>query len=503
MTKRILILSVFVVASCGLAYELIAGALSSYLLGDSVLQFSTIIGCYLFAMGVGAHFSKYVKDEDVLARFIDIELAVGLIGGLSAAMLFMTFSWMAAPFRTLLYVLVFMVGALVGMEVPLVMRALNARDTVFSELVSRVLTFDYLGALAVSLLFPLVLAPHLGLVRTGFLFGMLNVAVAFWTLHAFRAELTGSAGRALRAGLVMVVLVAGFGLSDRMVQWGEHGLFGDEIVYATTTPYQRLVITKWKDDTRLYINGNLQFSSRDEYRYHEALVHPLLERLPWAKSVLVLGGGDGLALREILRYPNIQHVTLVDLDPSMTGAFTSRPELAALNHHAFSDKRVTVINADAAIWLQNSEAMFDAAVIDFPDPSSFALGKLYSVPFYGMVMKHLAANGLAVVQSTSPFFAPHAFWTIDATLREVGMKTWPYHAYVPSFGEWGFVLASPQQDYTPPASYRLPMRYLNGETTREMFAFPPDMQKLEMAPNRLNTQSLVHEFEQDWRQVIR
>ncbi len=503
MTKRILILSVFVVASCGLAYELIAGALSSYLLGDSVLQFSTIIGCYLFAMGVGAHFSKYVREEDVLARFIDIELAVGLIGGLSAAMLFMTFSWMAAPFRTLLYVLVFMVGALVGMEVPLVMRALNSRQTAFNELVSRVLTFDYLGALAVSLLFPLVLAPHLGLVRTGFLFGMLNVAVAFWTLHAFKAEVPGVAGRTLRAALVMLVLVAGFGMSDRLVKWGEHGLFGDEIVYATTTPYQRLVITKWKDDTRLYINGNLQFSSRDEYRYHEALVHPALERLPWAKSVLVLGGGDGLALREILRYPNIEHVTLVDLDPAMTGAFTTRPELAALNHRSFADKRVTVINADAAIWLQNSSAMFDAAIIDFPDPSSFALGKLYSVPFYGMVKKHVAANGLVVVQSTSPFFAPHAYWTIDATLREVGMKTWPYHAYVPSFGEWGFVLASPQQNYTPPTSYRLPLRFLNEATTREMFAFPPDMQKLEMAPNRLNTQSLVHEFEQDWRQVIR
>lgn len=503
MTKRILILSVFVVASCGLAYELIAGALSSYLLGDSVLQFSTIIGCYLFAMGVGAHFSKYVRDQDVLSRFIDIELAVGLIGGLSAALLFMTFSWMAAPFRTLLYVLVFMVGALVGMEVPLVMRALNERQTAFNELVSRVLTFDYLGALAVSLLFPLVLAPQLGLVRTGFLFGMLNVAVAFWTLHTFRHELTGVPARALRACLVMLVLVAGFALSDRMVKWGEHGLFGDDIVYATTTPYQRLVITQWRDDTRLYINGNLQFSSRDEYRYHEALVHPALERLPWARRVLVLGGGDGLALREILRYPNIEHVTVVDLDPAMTAAFTTRPALAKLNHGAFSDKRVSVVNADAAIWLQRSDAMFDAAIIDFPDPSSFALGKLYSVPFYGMLKKHIAANGLVVVQSTSPFFAPHAYWTIDATLREVGLKTYPYHAYVPSFGEWGFVLASPQQDYVPPASYRLPLRFLNGATTREMFAFPPDMQKLEMAPNRLNTQSLVHEFEQDWRQVIR
>jgi spermidine synthase len=503
MTKKILILSVFVVASCGLAYELIAGALSSYLLGDSILQFSTIIGCYLFAMGVGAHFSKYVKDDDVLARFIDIELAVGLIGGLSAALLFMTFSWMSAPFRTLLYVLVFMIGALVGMEVPLVMRALNARQTEFNELVSRVLTFDYLGALAVSLLFPLVLAPYLGLVRTGFLFGMLNVGVAIWTLYAFRAELAHATGRVLRAASVLFALVLGFGLSDKMVEWGEHGLFGDEVIYATTTPYQRLVITRWKDDLRLYINGNLQFSSRDEYRYHEALVHPALGALPWAKSVLVLGGGDGLALREILRYPNIRQVTLVDLDPAMTKAFATRPELVKLNHGSFQDPRVKVINADAAIWLQQGDAMFDAAIVDFPDPSSFALGKLYSVPFYGMLRKHVAANGLVVVQSTSPFFAPHAYWTIDATLRDVGLKTWPYHAYVPSFGEWGFILASPQQQYTPPQKYALPMRYLNAETTREMFAFPPDMQRQAMAPNRLNTQSLVREFEQDWRQVIR
>jgi spermidine synthase len=354
VTKRILVLSVFVVASCGLAYELIAGALASYLLGDSILQFSTIIGCYLFAMGVGAHFSKYVADDDVLARFVDIELGVGLIGGISAAVLFMTFAWAAAPFRTMLYVLVFMVGALVGMEVPLVMRALNARQTAFNELVSRVLTFDYLGALAVSVLFPLVLAPQLGLVRTGFLFGMLNVAVAIWTISTFRAELAAAGGRMLRACLVLCLLAFGFGMSDRMVQWGEHGLFGDEIVYSTTTPYQRLVITRWQDDLRLYINGNLQFSSRDEYRYHEALVHPALQSLPWARSVLILGGGDGLALREVLRYPNVKHVTLVDLDPAMTGAFKTRPELVKLNAGSLNDPRVTVINADAAIWLQQS-----------------------------------------------------------------------------------------------------------------------------------------------------
>ena len=196
MIDRILILSVFVVASCGLAYELIAGALSSYLLGDSVLQFSSIIGCYLFAMGVGSHLSKYVRDEDVLARFVDIELLVGLLGGVSATVLFLTFSWLAAPFRVTLYALVFVIGVLVGMEIPLVMRALHARSAKFSDLVAKVLTFDYLGALAVSLLFPLVLAPRLGLARTGLLFGMLNVAVGLWTVWVFRGKLARpAAGR--------------------------------------------------------------------------------------------------------------------------------------------------------------------------------------------------------------------------------------------------------------------------------------------------------------------
>jgi spermidine synthase len=503
MNKKILILSVFVVASCGLAYELIAGALSSYLLGDSILQFSTIIGCYLFAMGVGAHLSRYVQEEDVLARFVDIELAVGLIGGSSAALLFVSFSWAAAPFRMLLYVLVFVIGALVGMEVPLVMRALNARQTEFNELVSRVLTFDYLGALVVSMLFPLFLAPQLGLARTGFLFGMFNVAVALWTIHTFRNELIGSSGRVLRASGVMLLLVLGFISSERLVAWGEHGLFGDEIVFSTSTPYQRLVVTRWKDDMRLYINGNLQFSSRDEYRYHEALVHPVMQALPWARRVLILGGGDGLALREVLRYPNIEQVTLVDLDPAMTGAFARREELVKLNHGSLTDKRVKVINADAAVWLQNHDDMFDAAIVDFPDPSSFALGKLYSVPFYGMLKRHVAERGLMVVQSTSPFFAPHAYWTIDATLREVGLHTWPYHAYVPSFGEWGFILASPGANYQIPTRYRLPLRFLNEDTTRQMFVFPPDMPRLSMQPNRLNTQSLVQQFEHDWRQVIR
>ncbi len=496
-------ISVFFVASCGLAYELVAGALSSYLIGDSVLQFSTVIGCYLFAMGVGAHLSRYVTDEDVLARFVDVELAIGLLGGASAALLFLGFAWSAGPFRALLYALVFLIGALVGMEIPLVMRALNAREARFADLVSRVLTFDYLGSLAIALLFPLVLVPHLGLVRTGFLFGLVNVGVAAWTIHAFGGAVANARGRVLRAGAVFLALGAGFAASDRLVYFSERGMFGDDIAYAITTPYQRLVLTRWKDDLRLYINGNLQFSSRDEYRYHEALVHPALQSLPWARSVLVLGGGDGLALREILRYPNVRQVTLVDLDPRVTELFSTAPDLTALNHASFHDPRVHLVNADAARWIESTTDTFDAVFVDFPDPSSFALGKLYSVPFYAALRQRVSAHGTVVVQATSPYFAPHAYWCIEATLREAGFHTAPYHTYVPSFGEWGFILATEDGAWSPPAAYRLPMRYLSAEVTREMFAFPPDMTPPKVEANHLNTQALVRYFDEDWHRVIR
>ncbi|MBX3666801.1 MAG: polyamine aminopropyltransferase [Rhodocyclaceae bacterium] len=500
---RVLVVSVFVVASCGLAYELIAGALASYLLGDSVLQFSTVIGCYLFAMGLGSHLSRYVPEHLVLSRFIEIELLVGLLGGASAALLFAVFGWASQPFRSVLYALVLALGVLVGMEIPLVMRIMNQRRAEFRELVARVLTFDYLGALAVALLFPLVFAPRLGMLRTALLFGMLNAGVALWTTWHFRAELATTADKVLRGTMVLGLLAGAFALSDRFTAWTEKGIFGDEILHAETTPYQRLVVTRWHDDLRLYINGNLQFSSRDEHRYHEALIHPALQALPWARTVLVLGGGDGLALREILRYPNIEHATLVDIDPAMTGLFARSAELVALNGGSLSNPRVTVVNADAGRWLENSQQVFDAIIVDLPDPSNYGLGKLYSVPAYRLMARHLAEKGYLVVQSTSPYYAPHAYWSVVQTLREADFHTWPYHAYVPSFGEWGFVLAGRRADFEPPKSYRLSMKFLDAASTALMFQFPPDMQAVPVQANRLNDQSLVRYFDQDWQRSIR
>ena len=503
MRDRVLILSVLIVASCGLGYELISSALASYLLGDSILQFSSVIGCYLFAMGIGSWLSKYVKDDDVLNRFIDVELAVALLGGVSAAVLFLVFAWLSAPFRAALYVGVFIIGLMVGMEIPLVMRVFNQRKAEFREIVSRVLTFDYLGALAVSLIFPLLLAPTLGLLRTGFLFGMLNASVALWTTWLFRTEIRRPAERAVRGGVVLGLLALGFLFSGQMTAWAEKGLYGDDVVHAETTPYQRLIVTRWHDDLRLYINGNLQFSSRDEHRYHESLVIPGLQALPWARNVLVLGGGDGLAVREILKYKHVEHVTLVDLDPAMTGLFSRSEPLTKLNQGSLTDPRVTVINDDAGRWLESHAEVYDFIVVDFPDPSNFGLGRLYSVPVYHLMARHLAENGYMVIQSTSPYFAPRSFWSVDATLKEAGLNTWPYHAYVPSFGDWGFILAGKLRYYTPPDAISVPTRYLDPATLRELFHFPADMPALAMPPNRLNEQSLVRYFDEDWRRVIR
>ncbi|HJW23536.1 MAG TPA: polyamine aminopropyltransferase [Rhodocyclaceae bacterium] len=498
--RHALLFSVFVIASCGLAYELIAGALSSYLLGDSVTQFSTVIGTYLFAMGVGSWLSKFIT-RDLVGRFIRIELMVGLLGGFSAAGLFVVFTWLAAPFKLALYLVVFLMGVLVGLEIPLVMRILE-RELAFKDLVSQVLSFDYLGALAVSILFPLLLAPHLGMVRSGLLFGLLNVAVAFWALRLFRDQLPERPWLLVQCWAVFGILAAGFAGAGQLSSLAEAHLYADEIVHAESTPYQRIVLTRWRDDLRLFLNNNLQFSSHDEYRYHEALVHPGLASLPWARRVLVLGGGDGLAVREILKYPGVEHVTLVDLDPAMTRLFSTAPMLTALNGDALNSPKVTVVNADALQWLEDSRDIFDFVVVDFPDPANFALGKLYTSAFYRLLAKRLSPRGLLVVQSTSPLYARQSFWCVVGTLESVGLKVAPYHALVPSFGEWGYILAG-GEDYVPPASYPVPTRFLTPETTASLFHFPADMERVPAEVNRLNNQVLVRYFEAEWRRVMR
>jgi spermidine synthase len=490
-------LSVFLIAACGLIYELIAGTLASYVLGDSVFQFSTIIGSYLFAMGIGSYLSRYIV-RGLVARFVSIELMVGLIGGFSSAILFLAFSYTHA-FRLLLYVLVLLIGILVGLEIPLLMRILKARFQ-FRDLVAHVLTFDYLGALGASLLFPILLVPKLGLVRSALLFGLVNAGVALWSTFLFRDQLGALGPLRMLCVLVVAALGTGFAGAERITAIADENLYADEVILARNTRYQRIVLTKWRDDVRLFLNGHLQFSSRDEYRYHESLVHPGLAAIPGARRVLVLGGGDGLAVREILKYPAIENITLVDLDPAMTSLFSTHPMLVQFNGGALTRPRVKVVNADAFPWLDSNADIFDFIVVDFPDPTNFSLGKLYTTAFYRLMAKHLSRQGMAVVQSTSPMFARQSYWSIVETLKQAGLRTHPYHAYVPSFGEWGFVLAG---FYPYEAPVRLPpaLRFLSAQNLPQLFQFPNDMLPVPADPNRLNDQVLVRYYEKEWSAI--
>ncbi len=496
-TRLLLLSSVFVIATCGLVYELVAGTLASYLLGDSVMQFSTVIGVYLSAMGVGSWLSGFVVRGEA-RLFVRVQFLVGVVGGCSAALLFLLFAH-AASFRVLLYGLILLVGILVGLEIPLLLRILKDRLE-FKDLVARVFTFDYIGALLASLLFPLVLVPHLGLVRSSFLFGILNVAVGLLTLRVLGDGGRWSASMRGVGILLLALLGAGFAASGKIMAWSEQSTFSDPVIFARSSPYQRIVLTRAAGDLRLHLNGNLQFSSRDEYRYHEALVHPGLARFPRARDVLVLGGGDGLAVREILRHDNIRHVVLVDLDPEMTRLFRSQELLVKLNAGSLDSPKVTVVNADAFSWLAAATNQFDFAVVDFPDPSNFSLGKLYTTAFYERLGRVLAPGAACVIQSTSPMVARRAFWCVDQTLRASGFVTEPYHVYVPSFGEWGYVLASREPI---PDHLRLPpgLRFLDADTCASMFRFPPDMDRVPTEPNRLNNQSLVRYFEEEWSKV--
>ena len=493
-----LLASVFVVAACGLLYELAAGALASYLLGDSVLQFSTVIGTYLFAMGVGSWASRHFERE-LPAHFLRIELLIALLGGALPAVLFIANATVPGAFRPLLYAMVLAVGTLVGLEIPLVMRILR-RDVSLKDLVSQVLTFDYLGALAVSLAFPLLLVPQLGLIRTGFLFGLMNAAVAVWALWLFRHELPRWREFAAACALVGALLAAGMAGAGQITSLAEERLYQDRIAYAETTPYQRIVVTSGRAGLRLFLNGNLQFAQRDEYRYHEALVHPAMAAQGAPRRVAVLGGGDGMAVREILKYPSVQSVTLVELDPAMTRMFRDTPQLAQLNGGALSNPKVHIVNTDAFQWLQQDADTYDVVVVDFPDPTNFAIGKLYTNSFYALLEQRLAASGYAVIQTTSPLVARQSFWTVVQTIESVGLTATPYHAHVPSFGEWGYVLAS-RRPWRLPTALPAGLRFVDLPSLPLLFDFPPDMARVPAEVNRLSNQVLVHTYEQEWGRV--
>ncbi len=491
-----LLISVFIIAVCGLTYELIVGTLSSYLFGNSVVHFSLTIGLFMSAMGLGSFASRWIT-RSILGWFILLEMAIGVVGGCSAALLYAVFATSDFYYPAMVLFIV-LVGSFIGMEIPLLTRLSGGRESL-KDTLANVLAFDYLGALLASILFPLVLLPELGLLKTSFATGLLNMAVVALNLWTFREWLARWRRLAIVAGAITLLLLAGEVWAVRLTSLFEERLYEDEIIYARQTPYQRIVITRWGEDVRLYLDGNLQFSSRDEHRYHEMLTHPAMSLTRSRESVLVLGGGDGLAAREILKYDDVRRLVLVDIDPAMTELARTHPALLAINERSLLDPRLELVHQDAFKYLEETDEQFGVIIIDLPDPNNESLGKLYSREFYKMVRRHLAVGGVMASQATSPYFAREAYWCIVHTAADVDLYTWPYHVYIPSFGDWGFFLAAEHNLEPTRFSLEVPTRYLNADLLAVSFIFDRDTAEVETEINTLDSQVILSYYEQGWR----
>lgn len=497
-----LLFSVLVVALCGIAYELIIAAVSSYLLGNSVTQFSITIGLFMFSMGIGSYLTKFIQTHLVI-RFVQIEIVVALIGGFSSTILFCVFPFYAL-YRPTMFLLIGIVGALVGLEIPLLTRILASRKG-FSDSLAHVLSLDYIGALIGSVGFPLVLLPSLGLFRSSFAIGLLNIGVAgiaLWVLRRSHPALRVYRWLTLA---VTIGLIGGMFASTWLAKFAEGQLFADEMLYSEQSPYQRIVFTKHprNGELRLYLDGHLQFAASDEHRYHESLVHPAMSLGGVPKRILILGGGDGLAIREVFKYLEVEKIDVVDIDPQMTRLGKEFGPLKRLNGDSLSDPRVAIHHVDAFNYVMDlsranhglrvdgrgdQALLYDRVFIDLPDPHSEVLNKLYTREFYTMVSAVLSEDGSIVTQSGSPIVTREAYWCIRKTLEASQLHVVSYRTYLNSFGEWGFHLAV-KESLKPEAGSivlrEVERRYLNSQVFESSQVFAMDNGPLETPVNSL------------------
>ncbi|MDH6242935.1 polyamine aminopropyltransferase [Mycobacterium sp. OTB74] len=494
--RALLLAAVAACAACGIVYELALLTLSTSLNGGSIVATSLIVAGYVAALGVGGLLAKALLSRAAVG-FVAVETLLGVIGGLSATALYVTFAFVGDS-GWVLGIATAMIGGLVGAEVPLLMTLLQRGRVAGATDAGRVLAnlnaADYLGALLGGLAWPFLVLPHLGMIRGAAATGMINLAaaavVSVFLLRQIlsRHELWGALGVLVLAFAVLATLLA---TASGIETTARQRLYADPIVTYQHSAYQEIVVTRNGDDTRLYLDGGLQFSTRDEYRYTESLVYPALG--DGARSVLVIGGGDGLAARELLRQPGIDRIMQVELDPAVVAV--ARTTLREANSDALDDPRVHLVIDDAMTWLRTPHpdllppGGFDAVIVDLPDPDNPVLGRLYSAEFYLLVRHALAPQGLMVVQSGSPYSTPMVFWRTVSTIASTGFAVTPYHIQVPTFGDWGFTLARRGTE-TPAARVPKdapPLRFLNQQVLDAATVFAPDV-----APRRLEPSTLEH-----------
>lgn len=505
--RAVLLFATFVCAACGLVYELALITLGGYLIGNTVQQASIVLSVFVFAMGIGALAAKRLQSRPVLA-FAWIEGTLALVGGLSVLGLYAAFAWLDL-YQPALVVVALAVGTLIGAEIPVLMVLIQRiREQAAGDAVADLFAADYVGALVGGLAFPFLLLPLFGQIQGALLVGAVNVAAAAIVVGGvFGQALSRRQKVAVGAGLaaVLSVLAGAAALSAGFETSARQALFEDPIVHESRSAYQEIVVTESVDlrgrrDVRLFLNGSLQLSSVDEYRYHESLVHPAMAGA--RGRVLVLGGGDGLAVREVLRYPDVREVVNVELDPAVTALARTEPRLRSLNRGSLDDPRVRVEHADAFTWLRSSRGAFDVVIADFPDPDDMATAKLYSLEFYQLVAGALAPEGRLVVQAGSPYFSPDAFWCIEATVAAAGLSAVPYSADVPSFGNWGFVLArrGPAAPLSMPSPAPDGLRYVSADVLAAATAFPPDRGRRPVDVSTLIDPSIVEYQRKGWRE---
>ncbi len=499
--KIVFFITVIIAGLCSIVYELLISTTSSYFLGDSVKQFSLTIGVYMAAMGVGSYLTKFIK-EDLLDWFVKVEVLLGLIGGASIPMLYFVFDRLTTgQYEIFMLGVTFFIGMLTGFEIPILVRILKTYYPLESNL-AYVLSLDYLGALIATLLFPFLLLPFVGTFQTSILFGMLNILLGLFIYRFFTRQLSVKKKNWLEGIAIVCVLLFAllFAFSSRLLKHWEDSFYTSEIIYSKQTPYQKLIITQNQEDIRLYINRIIQFSTKDEYRYHESLAVLPMEMAPKRESVLILGGGEGLLAREVLRYPEVKEVTIVDLDNAVFELAKDNPRLKAVNENALADERVTLVTKDAMVFLKESQQKFDLILADLPDPSNESLARLYSTTFYHLVQQKLFPQGIFATQATGTFHTNKAFWAIFETLKASGFsEVYPYHLYVPSFGDWGFHMASKNplnvKNLQPPEH----CRFLDPSVIPQLFSFQKDIRNPgNLRPNKLDRPSLLAYFLEDW-----
>jgi spermidine synthase len=494
MRKKILFSSsVFVAGLCSIVYELLISTTATYFLGDGVKQFSIIIGVYLFSMGAGAFVSKYFMDRS-LFFFVKIEYVLGFIGGISVPLIYFLFvSVSPMILQILCLVIVFLIGMLTGMEVPLLTFAID--DDIKNNL-SNILSLDYIGGLVATLIFPFLLLPFVGLFYSSLIFGLVNILMGL-TLNLIYYK---DSRRTVITGVVFIIALVTLVLNggSLLKAWDDR-IYKNPIVFNEQTAYQKIVLTKRQKDVRLYLNRVIQFSSEDEHRYHESLVHIPLSFLPKPKTVLILGGGENLASREVLKHADIDRIDVVDIDSMMFHIARTNAYLRNINRDAARDKRVHLIAEDAFTFLNNNIERYDLIIADLPDPSSEAIARLYSKQFFLMVKRSLSDDGIFVTQAGEIYFSNTVFSCINNTLQQVFKQVKPFHAYIPSFGDWGFVMAS-SADMEPAPGAVLPeeLRFLTAGQLAYSFMLPKDIAVSNTSVNTLDNPIILNYYLDDW-----